>query len=50
VKLFKPNGNFKRHICGKAASAELKGNEVHVVTQNNKIKIYSVNGFYKKTL
>ncbi len=50
VKLFKSNGDFKRHICSNAVGAELKGNEVHVTTKDNKVKVFNVKGFYKKTL
>jgi len=50
VKLFKSNDNFDRHICGNAVGAEVKGNEVHVTMKDNKVKVYSVKGFYKKTL
>jgi hypothetical protein len=50
VKIFKQNGDFIRRLCGNAKNAELKGNEVYVTTNENKVKIYSVNGFYKKTL
>ena len=50
VKIFKQNGDFIRHLCGNAKSAELKGDEVYVTTKGNNVKIYSVNGFYKKTI
>jgi hypothetical protein len=50
VKVFKQNGDFIRRLCGNAKSAELKDDEVHVTTKENKVKVYSVNGFYKKTI
>ena len=50
VRLFKQNGNFERYLCGDAESAEVKGDEVHVTMKNKKVRIYSVKGFFKKTL
>ena len=50
VKLFGSGGEFLRRICGNAVEACVKGDEIHVKTNDNKNKGYSVKGFYKKTL
>jgi ribosomal protein L6P/L9E len=50
VKVFGPSGEAVRELCKNAKTALLKGDEVNVTTNENKIKVYSVNGFYKKTL
>ena len=50
VKLYASNGVYQRTICSKAVQAEVRGDEVYVRTMDNKQKVYSVKGFYKKTL
>ena len=49
AKLFK-SGDFELHICGNAISAEVKGSEIHVVMRDDTVKVYSVKGFYKRTI
>ena len=48
--LYKEDGTFVRHICRDAISAKISGDEVHVTIKNNIIKIFSVKGFYIKTV
>ena len=50
VKLYKSNGAYQRHICDKAKSAVVSGDEVHVTTVDGKVKIYGVNGSYKRMI
>ena len=50
VRLFKPDGSFVRHICGNAAHAELKGREIYVTMHDGEIRVFSIKGFYIKTL
>ena len=49
VRLFTRDDAFKRHFCGNAASAELKGDEIHVTFKNGVRRIYNVNGSILKT-
>ena len=50
ARLYKPDGSFVRHVCSNAVSAEIRGNEIHVTVTGNKIRIFSVKGFYVKTI
>lgn len=50
ARLYKADGTFVRHVCAGAVSAEIFGNEIHVTVNGNKIRIFSVKGFYIKTI
>ncbi len=50
VRLFKQSGELERVICAGALDAEIKKDEVIVKMQGGKKKVYSVHGFFKRTL
>jgi hypothetical protein len=48
--IHKTTGGFPRQICNGAASGVMVGDEVHVTMKDGKVKAYTVNGFFKRTL
>ncbi|MFM8335700.1 MAG: hypothetical protein ACKODK_09050 [Opitutaceae bacterium] len=50
VSLHKTTGPYVRTVCTGAASAVLQGGEVHVSNPDGKVRIFGVNGIYKRTL
>jgi hypothetical protein len=50
ARLYKQDGTFVRHICRDAVSAKISGDEVHVTVKDAIVKIFSVKGFYIKTV
>ena len=48
--LYRTDGTRSRTICKDAVSAIVKGEEVEVTATNGEVRVYSVRGFYKKTL
>lgn len=50
VTLHRTNGVYLCSLCSGAASAVLQGDEVHVANPDGRLRIYGVNGTYKRTL
>jgi len=50
VTLHRTSGVYLRTLCSGAASAVVQGDEVHVANPDGKLRIYGVNGLYKRTL
>jgi len=50
AKLYKSNGTFIRTVCSGAQSGVVSGDEVHVTMKDGKVKIYGVNGGFKRTI
>jgi hypothetical protein len=50
VSLHRTSGVYLRTLCSGAASAVVQGNEVHVANPDGKVRIYDVNGTYRRTL
>jgi len=50
VSLHKTSGPYVRTVCTGAASAVLQGAEVHVSDADGKVRIFGVNGIFKRTL
>jgi hypothetical protein len=50
TKLYKSNGSLVRTIGSGAQSGVVSGDEVHVTMKDGKVKIYGVNGSFKRTI
>jgi len=50
ARLYKQDGSFVRQICRDAVSAKIIDDEVHVMVTDSVVKIFSVKGFYIKTV
>ena len=50
VQLFRSNGAYVRTVCSGAASAVVQGHEVHVTLPTGQVRIYGVDGSYKRTI
>jgi hypothetical protein len=46
----KVGGGFPRLICSGAVSGVMAGDEVVVTMKDGKVKVYTLNGAYKRTL
>ena len=46
----KVGGGFPRLICSGAVSGVMSGDEVIVTMKDGKVKVYTLNGAYKRTL
>jgi len=50
LSIQKTTGGFPRQIVSGAVSGVMVGEEVHVTMKDGKVKVYTVNGFFKRTL
>jgi hypothetical protein len=50
VTLHRTTGVYLRTVCSGAVSALVQGDEVHVANPDGKVRIFGVNGTYRRTL
>jgi hypothetical protein len=50
VQLFRSDGHYVRTVCSGAASAVVQGREVHVTLPPGRVRIFGVDGTYKRTI
>ncbi|MGB7568867.1 MAG: hypothetical protein WBM07_13485 [Chitinivibrionales bacterium] len=50
LRLYQENGVFERVICAGAQDAEIKGDEIIVHMKGGNKKIYSIRGFFKRSV
>ncbi len=50
VQLYRNTGSYVRAITTGAKSAILQGEEVHVTMSDTHVRIYTVNGTFKRTI